>query len=189
MGIRAFFAVDLEPGVRKHLARAVSMLPLGDTTARPVKADNLHITMHFLGDIADEEVMVAHEAGARAAVQFEPFELSIGEIVCVPPEGRLRMLSANVDDSAGQLADLYAELGQQLGPEGFRVDHRPFKPHVTLARFRSPPRDDAVQQAVADAMKSFGRVMVDELVLYSSQKTKGGPVYSALARSGFGGQE
>ena len=187
MGLRAFFAVDLGPDVRKRLARAVSTLPLGETSARPVKADNLHITMHFLGDIADEEVMVAHEAGARAVADFAPFELSIGEIVCVPPEGKLRMLWANVNDPAGQLADLYMALGEQLGPEGFRVDHRPFNPHVTLTRFRSPPRDDAVQQAVADAMKSFGSVMVDELVLYTSQLTKGGPVYSALARNALEG--
>lgn len=188
MGLRAFFAVDIEPDVRKRLARAVTMLPLGETRARPVKADNLHITMHFLGDIADEEVMIAHEAGARAVAGFAPFELSIGGIECVPPEGKLRMLWANVDDPVGQLGDLYGKLGEQLGPKGFRVDHRPFNPHVTLARFRSPPRDDAVHQAVASAMKSFGSVMVDELVLYTSQLTKGGPVYTPLARNALGGR-
>ena len=187
MSLRAFFAVDLSPDVRKRLARATAALALAEAHAKCVNADNLHITMHFLGDIADDLVMVAHEAGARAVAEFEPFELSVGEIGCVPPEGKLRMLWANVNDPAGRLGDLYAKLGEQLGPEGFRVDHRPFNPHVTLARFRSPPRNDTVHQAVRKAMAAFGSVMVDELVLYSSQLTKSGPVYSALARNAFGG--
>ncbi len=186
MGIRAFFAVELSPDVSKRLARATAAIPLAAARAKPVKADNLHITMHFLGDIADDEVMVAHEAAARTVAEFRPFEVSIGEIVCVPPKGKLRMLWAEVDDPEGSLADLYTKLGRQLGPEGFRVDHRPYSPHVTLARFRSPPRDDVVSQAVQAAPNSFGRVLVDELVLLSSQRTKGGPVYSPLARNAFG---
>jgi len=188
MGIRAFFAVELSPDVRKRLARAMSLLPLAAARAKAVARDNLHITMHFLGDIADAEVMTAHDAANRAAADVAPFEVTIGEIVCVPPEGKLRMLWASVADSDGRLADLYARLGEQLGPEGFRVDHRPFTPHVTLARFRSPPRDDSVQQAVAAAVTSFGRVTVEELVLYSSQLAKGGPIYSPLARSPLGGR-
>ena len=188
MAGRAFFAVDLSDEVRRALGGAIRALPLAQASAKPVAVENLHVTLHFLGRIDDNRIMAAHEAGAAAAAAIGPFEIQAHGLQCVPPQGRARMVWAGLVDPTGGLADLYRVLGDRLAEAGFDVDPRPFKPHVTLVRFRSGRGADDVRAAVgAVADKGFGSLRAGGLVLYSSELTKAGPIYVPMSTMLLGG--
>ena len=182
MAARAFFAVDFSDEVRRALSGAIRALPLAQASAKPVAMENLHVTLHFLGPIDDDRIMAAHEAGAAAAAAIDPFDIQAHGLQCVPPQGRLRMVWAGLADPTGGLADLHRVLGDRLAEADFDVDPRPFRPHVTLVRFRSGRGVDDVRAAVgAEADKGFGTVRAVSLVLYSSELTKAGPIYVPMS--------
>jgi 2'-5' RNA ligase len=95
--------------------------------ARPIPREKLHVTLHFLGDVA-----ASHLPGlaAMAALPFEAFELEFA----VPAvwSGGIAVLEPVAEAAA--LADLRQRLGEALQAGGLPVDPRPYRPHVTLAR-------------------------------------------------------
>ncbi len=187
MSVRAFFAVDLPEPIRLDLAKAISRRLPPDVKAKCVAAENLHVTMHFLGDTPDDRIMAAHAVAQRAAEQVSSFEVGVDGLVCVPPAGkRLRMIWATVADPSGGLSELHRLLGQGLGEGGFPVEHRPFKPHVTLARIRYARDPEPIRSMVEGVSRGYGRGKVAELTLYSSELTKSGPIYAPLARCSLG---
>ena len=183
MGVRAFFAVEITDDVRHALSEAQRSLPLADADARSVACENLHVTMHFLGQIDDNRVVEACRLAEAAASEVQPFEIVIKGLTAVPPTGsRLRMIWATVDDISGRLRELHEKLGQLLAGSGFEVDTRPFRPHITMARFRSSRKADAVREGTElYSTVLFGRSYVRSVILFSSIPGKSGPTYVPLA--------
>lgn len=96
-------------------------------TAKLVRPENLHITLHFLGNVEEErvsdlEAAVAVEAPA-VSVQLESFSVWHGGIAVLEPI-----------DIEQQLADLHRTLQTRLDAAGFATEQRGYRPHVTLAR-------------------------------------------------------
>ena len=97
MSTRTFLALDLDQPVRKQLLRVGQDLADAPGRIRWVRGDNLHVTLHFLGDLDDRQVAEVCERSGTIAGQFEPMALEISGVLPVPPGGRrLRMFWAGV---------------------------------------------------------------------------------------------
>jgi 2'-5' RNA ligase len=123
---RLFIALWPDPATRTAIAR---WQQAWDWPARaaPVKADRLHLTLHFLGDVP------AHRLGEIAQGlrgPFEPFELALGHGE-VWPNGIAVLEPA---ETPLQLGRLHASLHDAVAALGLAVDTRPFRPHVTVSR-------------------------------------------------------
>lgn len=123
---RLFIGLWPLPEVREALAehQAQWAWPAG---AAPVRADKLHLTLHFLGDV--DRRAVAPLQQALQAVPAGRFEL--------PWAGAQRWgggLAVLLTAPDHALDVLHAQLGEVLRQQGLRVESRAFKPHVTLAR-------------------------------------------------------
>ena len=66
--MRAFFCIELASNLRDELSKITSRLKRTDARVSWVKAENLHITVKFLGDVTDD-VAPKLEAAARTAIQ------------------------------------------------------------------------------------------------------------------------
>jgi 2'-5' RNA ligase len=95
--------------------------------AVPVRADKLHATLHFLGNVAAECV---EPLRAALAVPFAPFELVLRE--CRLWNGGIAVLE--VDAPPPALLALHARLADALRTLDLPVETRPYRPHVTLGR-------------------------------------------------------
>lgn len=103
---------------------------------RRLPAEQLHVTLAFLGSRPAFELPAIVAELRAAAASAAPFELaargyretrSVGMVVLDDPSGE-----------AGRLADdLHGRL-ERLGV--YRPDARPWLPHVTVLRFRTRPR-------------------------------------------------
>jgi RNA 2',3'-cyclic 3'-phosphodiesterase len=96
-------------------------------SARPVPPQNLHLTLHFLGEVADHRV---EDLDTRLRLPFSPFALNFGRdalwhngVAVLEPE-----------QLPQALMQLHARLGTVLTDAGVPVDQRAYRPHVTLAR-------------------------------------------------------
>ncbi len=186
--MRAFIALEIDDAIRDAVARAQRAIGDADAKVRWVAPANLHVTLHFLGEVADEDIADVCDVVAAAAGEVQPFEFAVRGVAAVPPRGRsLRMLWAGVDDPTGRLVRLQAHLGLALEGLGFRQERRAFRPHITVARVRFARDADAFRRAAApSAEEHFGTRLAEEVVAFSSELTRTGPIYAPLARAPLG---
>jgi 2'-5' RNA ligase len=136
--VRLFLAAWPNAGVRAELAAARDAWrwPPG---ARPVVDANLHLTLHYLGEVARERVA----ALASALVQVDTTAMTLQPQDAEVWKGGIAVLRIDADPA---LLALHARLGDVLSGAGTALDRRPFAPHVTLARKArgaEPPRERA----------------------------------------------
>jgi len=143
---RLFTALWPPPSVREAIALWQDTWTWPRQAAR-VRADKLHVTLHFLGDVPALRVP---ELAQALRLPFEPFELELGD-ARIWPNG-VAVLQPPLTPPA--LQRLHAALGGRLAQLALPVEERPYRPHVTLARrahaATPPPRGPGVRWPVDD---------------------------------------
>jgi len=125
---RVFFA--LWPDNAERIALAAWQQALHKLCGgRSMRADTLHATLVFLGDV----VLHRLEALQLAAQEAEgvSFELAFD---AAHYWGHNHIVLAAPHIVPPQLAQLVQALEQRLGKHRFHFDRRPYKPHITLLR-------------------------------------------------------
>ena len=183
-GLRVFCAVELPEGVRVAAAAHASRLRRDHTGARAswARPESLHVTLKFLGEVEAARVESLSRSAGAAVEGFATFELSIEGTGTFPPHGAARVLWLGVKDASGQLARLQGRLEKACLAAGFPREPRAFKPHLTLARLRTPK--DALALSEAHRQTPFGpyHFEVSELIVMRSELGPGGSRYTALSR-------
>lgn len=173
---RLFVAAPIDEAVRSNLARVGTAADAKGV--RWVEPENLHLTLAFLGEV-DQRSLPLVEDAVYAATEGEssPLRLSAQGLGGFPDERSARVLWAGVDGEVPRLLALRKRLVAELRSAGFEVDSRRFRPHITLARFRSaqplPSRLARLQE--------FGEWQVDELQVIESHLRPSGARYVVRA--------
>ena len=188
--IRAFIAIELSSAVRQAVRdfqnRLKTLTP--PRSVRWTVPENIHLTLHFLGDIDETQVKpVAAEIGATAG-QHPSFELLLGGLGCFPNVRRPRVLWIGLLERNQVLTDLQLELGESLRRAvGFTPDARPYAPHLTLGRVKkgiSARHLKQLSQVIQNEQQRSGqliRLETTEVALIKSDLRPDGPVYTRLA--------
>lgn len=175
--MRAFFALPLPEMLLGAVDAVQQALPCG----RLVPKENLHVTLHFLGEMRDDALEDAH--GAALALRPEPVWLALaglGSFAC----GNASSLHAVVAPDPG-LSALHAGLRSRLRGASIELPRRRFRPHVTIARLRGKDPETAARLSLALEAHAGLRtrpVPVRAFALYASLLRPEGAVYEELAR-------
>jgi RNA 2',3'-cyclic 3'-phosphodiesterase len=108
-------------------------------SARRTRPERLHITLHFLGEVAATLVPLLQQ---RLDVPWEGCELLLDQAQVWP--GGIAVLEAS--HVPAPLLALHARLGERLVETGVGIETRRYRPHVTFARKATgarPPMDAA----------------------------------------------
>lgn len=128
--LRLFVAAYPPRGVAERwLAAGAHAVPAG---GRKTPAEQVHLTLVFLGDRDERELPVIRESIARSAAGFGPIVLRPAELVMLPEKGEARLIAATTD-LPPPLAEIQRRLAQRLALDRSRKSV--FRPHFTLARF------------------------------------------------------
>ena len=186
-GLRLFFAVELPREVREaaaaHAARLRRDFP--EVRASWPRPESLHLTLKFLGEVAAPRVESLARAGEAAAADFAPFALTVEAAGAFPPRGAARVLWLGVSDDAGRLSKLQQRLEDECAAAGFARESKPFRPHLTLARLRSPHGAGPLSEAHRGAPFGPHSFQVSGFVLMRSELGPGGSRYTPLSRLSF----
>ena len=179
--MRAFIAIELSSEVRAALAAAVGALARCTAKVKWVEPDNVHLTLKFLGSIDDGMAEQVKRAMADAAGRGG-FGFVVEGLGRFPPRGKPRVVWAGVSEGAEALKALQAVLEAVLRPLGFEKE-RDYVPHLTIGRVKRPQGAEALVAALEPyAGTRFGACRASEMVLFQSELTPRGPVYTAVAR-------
>lgn len=175
--LRAFFGLPLPDANRASLDRYLAACAAAAPEFRWPPADNLHLTVRFLGHV--EQSIAEGIADRLEAARLQGFDLRLGELGSFG-RGRLaRVVWLGLSEGSAALAALAAQAEAASAAGGLEADDRPYHAHLTLARARMhqgapmpalpPPPDLAPWRAA-------------ELILYRSRLGRGGAVYEPVRR-------
>jgi RNA 2',3'-cyclic 3'-phosphodiesterase len=177
--MRLFTGIDLPIEVVTSLENLlVRLKPAASINWSP--PENLHVTTKFIGewpeDRLDEVKAALGVLPARPAIP-----IAIEKLGFFPNPHSPRVFWAGIH--AGEaLAQLARETENALAPLGIAKEQRAFSPHLTLARIKTPGKQPALLQAVAQLPSlEFGAFEADRFFLYRSKTAPSGSVYTKLA--------
>ena len=165
--MRLFIAIQFSNDIKKGLISVMHELKKKGVGGNYTAADNLHLTLAFIGEVQNSDgVKLAMEAAA-----FAPFMLSLtdlgnfGDILWVGAKG-------------GQKLKAYVKaLGVALDAAGIKYDKKKFEPHITLVRKASNARP----QGIVVPKKEM---MVRKISLMKSEQKNGKVVYTEIFHVG-----
>lgn len=166
-------AADLEAELRTVLRRRVRV--------RWTRAEGRHVTMAFLGQVEDERAQAAGDVMATVAARNRATSVEVGGLGAFPSARRARVLWVSVEDPSGALAALAADLQAALRADGFQVDDREFRGHLTLGRVADRRGVELVDTIGVDRHQRV-TVPLDSLVLFESHLSPSGARYRPLRR-------
>lgn len=184
-GVRCFVGLELPPDVVRLLSGACEALRRDAPTWRGEKwvADqNLHVTIAFIGSVADEAVSRLAGQIGDAVAGSRAFDLRFTRVRAVPGLHRCRMIWADFDDPDESCARLAERVLAAAEPFGAQRPERVFRAHVTLARARRPRALSAAAVQVADDIAHHmpGSMSVGSATLFASTLSSTGPHYEMI---------
>lgn len=178
--MRLFVALNLSDGVRRALTGLIAKLKPKSSGARWINAENLHVTLKFIGHVENDRLRPIQEA-LTTIHSPQVIDLQYRGIGFFPNERHPRVVWCGVAASPN-LAALAADIDRVLEPLGIESEGRPYTPHLTLARVKT---EEGVVDLVraANEMNSydFGEAHESNFHLYESLLKPSGAQYNRLA--------
>ncbi|MBL7017764.1 MAG: RNA 2',3'-cyclic phosphodiesterase [Nitrosopumilus sp.] len=144
---------------------------------KPVKLQNLHFTLQFLGEISEE--ITEKIIQSLKTIEFSSFDVNLKGIGAFPKPKFPRVIWVGADEIGGNmLIQLSKKVEKVLEPLGFFSD-KPFKPHITVFRIKKKIGDIS-GELKNHKMENFGIQKVSNFKLKKSMLTANGPIYSDL---------
>ena len=171
---RLFYAIWPDAAARDALAELAAAVA-HRTHGRPTSTPNLHLTVLFLGAVADGHEQIVAGAGEAAARAASPFVLTLERMGGFRDAG---VAWAGPRTVPPPLATLATSLRTVLLSGGLAVDARPFRAHVTLAR--------KCERALREDLAVPIAWHAHELTLVASTLAPGGSRYDVVARWALG---
>ena len=179
--MRLFFCVPLPDEAKASLAETLRSLQreAGGAPLAWTKPEQLHFTLAFLGEQPEESVPRLVRATAPCA-ELRPFELSLSGAGGFPNPRRPHVLWLGVGDGAAELQELAAQLHAGLRREGFSLEDRPFRAHLTVGRVKPGGERGAARALQAAPKGEVIRTRVDRLLLMQSKLSPQGAKHGVL---------
>jgi 2'-5' RNA ligase len=179
--MRAFIAIDLPESIRAALRHKQASFRAVCPDARWTQPEGIHLTLKFLGEISDRQVREACESLKKLG-GFEAFAVGLKGFGFFPDARRPRVFWTGVEAPAG-LIRLVEQVEGAMRSIGFAREERAFRPHLTLARFRVPQPQPALQALLSQqGEKELGNFEVSEFFLFESKLSPQGAEYRKVER-------
>jgi 2'-5' RNA ligase len=180
--IRTFIAVEIGDEIRKRAVALQERLAKTGDDVRWVDPAGMHVTLIFLGEVDEREVMDVCRAVKAVAKQEAPFTLNVSGVGAFPNTRRPKTVWAGITDGAEALQRIHGLLNEALSElGGYRKEDRAYTPHLTLGRVNGSGQGLIVEFPKLMSW-SGGHTTVNELIVFSSEMTREGPEYTPLGR-------
>ena len=182
MRVRAFIAVKISDEQRNSIAEVLDRLRRHDVSIKWVEPKNMHITLKFLGDTAEENLPQLFDAVEDALDGARRFELKLTGLGQFPPRKPPRVIWAGIESCYDSLKDLAHNIDTALKPFGFEPEKRKFSAHVTIGRVKNNRNIRSVTDDLEKIRFDTPGTTVSEVVFFKSDLTPKGPIYTPLKK-------
>lgn len=183
--LRTFIAVQAPGKMRASATTLIQRLSVTEANVKWVAEENLHWTLKFLGDVNGNLIPSICDTLCTAVAGIAPFEIEADGAGAFPVATRPRTVWLGVGKGQEAFVQLHDAIEPPLQELGFRMEHRRFRPHMTLGRVRSSPNGIGPlgEKITEFAEFNAGTMRVSEIILFSSLLERQGPAYQVLGRA------
>ncbi len=192
--IRAFIAIELPEAILAELSNVEARLKpqMPHDAIRWVKADSIHLTLKFLGQVPSDQLGLITSSLRAAVASHAPFALEVKDAGCFPNIHRPRVVWVGVHETGHQLHALQRAVENAISPLGYPTEIRDFTPHLTLGRLARDVRP-ADQKRIGDVVQaanvgSLGQWEVNQVALIKSDLKPSGAEYTVLTHAPLSGK-
>lgn len=184
--MRCFIAINIDEQIRKALANLQQELQgkadIKKGDAKWVNPESIHLTLKFLGEIKDNQIMNICSITGEVAARHKRFGLDVESVGHFGGKSA-RVLWVGTGQNNDKLLQLQQDLEQQLDSAGWPREARKFSGHLTLCRIRNSRAGIKLAQ-LTQQYKDYklGTMPADSVSVYQSQLTPQGPIYTVLGR-------
>lgn len=183
--MRLFFAVNLPDEELDILENAQKQLSLfvPENDIRWARRDQFHFTLKFLGEQPAFRAQKAAELAFQVGSSFEPFFITLGGFGAFPNSERPNVLWMGMEEGADEMQMLSSSIDSGLRNLGFKLDNKPYKPHLTLARIKTYAQERSAAQILLRSNLSIQiRVKVSSFSLMQSTLLSSGSEYTEVEK-------
>jgi 2'-5' RNA ligase len=186
--VRLFLALELSPRERRAICQAIAPMRKAAPEASWVREENLHLSIKFFGEQPHTAPGELASILAAIAAAQQPIDLRISGLGAFPNLRAPRVVWMGVQHDP-RLELMHHDIEATCAANGFALDARAFRPHITLARVKDEmPLANARALAVAARAVGYkGVQQVAALSLLESTLTPAGPRYTQVASIPLGG--
>lgn len=178
--MRLFIAIDVNMDIRKNLLQKVKIFQPFIKQGNWVKNDNIHLTIHFLGE-TPVEVLESLSVKTREVVGNIPvFKFTVHGFGIFEKHDKPAILWAGIIEKTGILFNLHNDLARMLTELNFFVDSRKFSPHITLCRIKSCDSFSLRKEVERLRDVDLGWVDVKKINLMKSTLSPAGAIYEVV---------
>ena len=184
---RTFIAIDIKSN--KALTSLVESyrIKLKEERIKWVDPANLHLTLTFLGEIDEDQIIRAGEIIIKAANNCSPFEIFFSGTGVFRSIKQPRVIWLGIE-APQSLFDLHKDICEALRKEDLYREEKPFRPHLTLGRMKYITKREVLSKLLSSSESiNLPPQTIHELLLYESILKPEGPVYQPLKRALFKG--
>lgn len=187
--MRLFVGIELSDVVREAAADASARLETRlkrarlDVDARWVPAENLHVTVWFIGEVDDGRAANIQRA-IDEPFDVETFDLDVAGFGAFPPSGPPRVFWLGIANGREALIRIYDDVAARFAPLGLEPERRAYSPHVTIARIKDIGKGIArrVRDTLASVSADCGSCRIAAVTLFRSRTSPKGATYEPLLR-------
>ena len=179
--IRTFIAVPLSAEICQAIGQIENNLKKLDCNIKWVRPQNVHLTLKFLGDIKPKRIDVLKETFEDLFRNAGSIKIELTQLGAFPNIEHPRILWVGLKDDEQRIARLASMLEEGLGAIGFKKEEKPFSPHITFGRIRSPRNLNLLSEAISDYSLPINlKQTAQNITLYESILTPKEPIYKAV---------
>ena len=171
---RLFVAIDLPPEIKERLLAIGGGVP----GARWLRADQLHLTLKFVGEV--DGGVFQDVINALGEVASEPFDLTLKGVGHFPPRRVPEVLWVGVAKN-DLLVQLRNRVESALARIGLARETRKFAPHVAIARLRDAHVERVARYLAENSLLEINSFPVTEFALFSSMLASEGALHQVEA--------
>jgi RNA 2',3'-cyclic 3'-phosphodiesterase len=179
--IRSFIAIEIPELLRQKLREFLRELKSTGADVKWVRPEAIHLTLKFLGAVERDPLETLSLAFRPAVEKFSPFELKAQGAGCFPSFRNPRVVWMGLIEKEDAVSRIQREIETITAGLGFPSEDRPFKPHLTLGRVRSPKGKISLTQRIEEnSHLDLGSFRVERIILFRSDLRPEGAVYTKL---------
>lgn len=172
--MRLFVAINFNESIKNKIQKVIRELKKTSTQGKFISNEHMHLTLEFLGEIPADKVAIIKDAMDQVSSELFTMELA-GVGFFKRSEGDIYWLGIEENE---MLLKTQAKLHEQLIKKGFKLESRPYMPHLTIGRKVKMEENFSLDNfSKSDANISINIDMID---LMKSEQINGKLVHSII---------
>ncbi len=178
--MRVFIGIKLDDRVHEEIEKFLAPFKKISSPVRWVNPENVHVTLKFIGEVAEEKYAKIEKYLGEAEFDTGPFDLRLAGCGKFGRRETLDIFWIGITP-CDSLTRVFKKIEDSLAKLGIEKENRPFTPHITVGRNKKNFNFKSFLQLVEENRdRSISEFNVDRFQVFKSQLRPEGPVYTIL---------